>query len=183
MHLCVLGHYNRVEGQTYGVFGCMQAHTTENACACQNHVYGLECMCVNMHRGAFIAPFACCDDSPVTHKPGSVKLRKSGAPLCHFIRWHGAAAGQWRNLIIKWKLVILPWGVRGVREGGWLIQQSLSQYETRVGLTRRYCKRMVSLDRLGCSELEGKRAGTHPFPGPVTGMNYTFCVYAAERYV
>lgn len=63
----VLRHNDRVEGQKYGVFGCIHArpnththtHTIGNnreSICCQNHVYKLECMCVNMHGGAFIAP-------------------------------------------------------------------------------------------------------------------------------
>lgn len=61
----VLRHNDRVEGQKYGVFGCIHArpntHTHTHYREQQkkyllSHIHKLECMCVNMHGGAFIAP-------------------------------------------------------------------------------------------------------------------------------
>lgn len=126
----VLRHNDRVEGQKYGVFGCI--HTRPNTHTHthyreQQRKYLLSEPCVQAwvyvceHAwGCVYSPLACCHDSPMSHKPGSAKLRKSGALLCHFIVWHGAAAGRWRNLIIKRKLVILAWESEvSEREEGW----------------------------------------------------------------
>ncbi len=50
------------------------------------------CVCARSHGGAFIAPFPCCDDSPVSHRPESEVAQVRNPSLS--LRWSSRCSGR-----------------------------------------------------------------------------------------